>query len=202
MLIDTEFLPLTIDIKRIIRREFSRVVGYEVPFQDFFFPDATYVKYPSQSIISAHITSTTDKLYDFIKELKKPKTTLKGEILGEKVSGKETRTFFGVLYDFITIYPDELGNTDDHPHIWSAELEFEIKMTSYKMFYLNHLQSDKWISFRAEVFRKRGFLCEICYSPMNLQLHHLTYERIGFEYPADVMILCGKCHQKAHGIKI
>jgi len=40
---------------------------------------------------------------------------------------------------------------------------------------------------------------ERCLSRSNLDIHHLTYERIGEELPTDVKVLCRFHHIKKHG---
>lgn len=67
-----------------------------------------------------------------------------------------------------------------------------------KALYTDHINSESWRRFRANIFRKRGFKCELCSSKKNLHLHHLTYENFGNEDELDVMILCKSCHEKAH----
>lgn len=34
-----------------------------------------------------------------------------------------------------------------------------------------------------------------------LEVHHLTYERIGHEHPDDLIVLCPACHADVHGIE-
>jgi hypothetical protein len=67
-----------------------------------------------------------------------------------------------------------------------------------KKYYDLYLATDKWRGFKNSIISKRGFNCELCSSKKNIQVHHLTYERLGNEMPEDVMILCKKCHEKAH----
>ena len=38
-----------------------------------------------------------------------------------------------------------------------------------------------------------------CSSCLNLDAHHLTYERFGNELPEDLMILCRTHHIELHG---
>lgn len=33
-----------------------------------------------------------------------------------------------------------------------------------------------------------------------LEVHHLTYERLGCEAPDDLLVLCGRCHATFHGL--
>lgn len=47
----------------------------------------------------------------------------------------------------------------------------------------------------------RGHRCEICGRAYNLNVHHLTYDRVGGdEEPDDLIILCKKCHMSEHGL--
>lgn len=65
--------------------------------------------------------------------------------------------------------------------------------------YRAHIQSPEWRAFRAEVIKARGGKCEICPSWSRLQVHHLTYERLGAELPGDVLVVCQECHEALHG---
>lgn len=42
-------------------------------------------------------------------------------------------------------------------------------------------------------------VCERCGILPGVQLHHLTYERIGSERPEDLQLLCKACHEFIHG---
>lgn len=67
--------------------------------------------------------------------------------------------------------------------------------------YSRHLHSQKWRSFKAYIISKRGAICERCGASghdRRLHLHHLTYERLGFEAEADVKLLCRACHTQMH----
>jgi hypothetical protein len=37
--------------------------------------------------------------------------------------------------------------------------------------------------------------------PYRLDVHHLTYERLGHENPDDLIVLCSDCHCRVHGIE-
>jgi len=67
--------------------------------------------------------------------------------------------------------------------------------------YLDYIASAAWRTFRKGILKLRGAFCERCSSALRLELHHLSYERLGRELPEDVVILCRDCHQKAHGRK-
>ncbi len=64
--------------------------------------------------------------------------------------------------------------------------------------YSNYLLSPAWVKFRTVILEERGRKCQKCDSPERLEVHHLTYERLGCEKRADVMVLCKPCHQEIH----
>jgi 5-methylcytosine-specific restriction endonuclease McrA len=66
--------------------------------------------------------------------------------------------------------------------------------------YLQYLHSPYWIAFRKFVINERGSQCEMCGLMGAVQVHHLSYERIGRELPIDVQLLCRSCHTAEHGI--
>lgn len=84
-----------------------------------------------------------------------------------------------------------------------------------------YLRSPWWISFRAGWWsRHPNAVCLRCKKPRNffavkmtfkgpvyvlkghtIDLHHLTYERIGCERDTDVIPLCRSCHKLVHNQK-
>ena len=75
--------------------------------------------------------------------------------------------------------------------------------------YQRYLLSPTWRAFREEMLWARDFTCERCGTRCppkkladgkRLEVHHLTYERLGFELPSDVQVLCSVCHSETHGI--
>lgn len=67
------------------------------------------------------------------------------------------------------------------------------------MSYNDYLKSEHWQNKRKETFRYGGKECYVCKSKENLQVHHKTYKRKGFENVAtDLFALCGKHHLDVH----
>lgn len=64
--------------------------------------------------------------------------------------------------------------------------------------YNNYIKSDKWHWIREEKFKKAGYKCEICGAVKNLDVHHVTYKRLGREKMSDLAVLCRKCHKTLH----
>lgn len=64
------------------------------------------------------------------------------------------------------------------------------------------LQSTAWAIIKVDLFMLRGQQCEMCGRTTALQVHHLTYDRYGGnEVPEDLIILCGNCHMRIHGLR-
>jgi hypothetical protein len=61
--------------------------------------------------------------------------------------------------------------------------------------YLAHLQSPAWQRMRELKFAEAGHCCERCgKAGPPLEVHHLTYERLGHELPGDLKVVCHECH--------
>jgi|SRR5215472_14775278 len=94
--------------------------------------------------------------------------------------------------------------------------------TNWRARYEAHLQSDRWKETKAAAIRRAHHHCQMptCsllylrslthaelqveldeWLPPNayrLEVHHLTYKRLGHEHPDDLIVLCPGCHAKAH----
>lgn len=62
-----------------------------------------------------------------------------------------------------------------------------------------YLNSPEWKERRREALIAADFRCQACEADEQLEVHHLTYERLGFEHPRDLMVLCNGCHAFEHG---
>lgn len=69
--------------------------------------------------------------------------------------------------------------------------------TSYSR-YSGYIQSSHWKDIRRQRLAMDGFQCSICGTAKNLEVHHLTYERLGHEDLDDLVSLCKRCHAKVH----
>lgn len=62
-----------------------------------------------------------------------------------------------------------------------------------------YLASPAWAAKRAEYRRYRKWQCRLCgVKRGGIQLHHLTYERLGHEDLDDLIPLCAGCHMLVH----
>lgn len=64
--------------------------------------------------------------------------------------------------------------------------------------YRDYMHSPAWRRRRAQAVKRAGFRCERCGSMRRLEVHHLTYARLGAEAPADLRVLCHDCHRRQH----
>jgi hypothetical protein len=65
--------------------------------------------------------------------------------------------------------------------------------------YETYLHSPEWAERRRYKLQQAGHRCQGCDSDELLEVHHLTYDRVGHERPEDLMVLCNLCHAKEHG---
>jgi hypothetical protein len=61
--------------------------------------------------------------------------------------------------------------------------------------YQDYLRSPEWAATRAEAIERGGGKCAVCSSTDELQVHHNTYDRLGYEDPTDLVVLCDQCHE-------
>ncbi len=64
--------------------------------------------------------------------------------------------------------------------------------------YGNYLQSSHWKQIRAQAKMRDKHRCVGCGSRERLQVHHLTYARLGQERLSDLTTLCRSCHRSLH----
>ena len=68
--------------------------------------------------------------------------------------------------------------------------------------YRNYLRSDQWASLRKLVLDRASGQCELCGVRPPQDVHHIRYpKRFDDDHPDNLLALCGKCHEKQHGIR-
>lgn len=63
--------------------------------------------------------------------------------------------------------------------------------------YHTYLQSAQWRNLVAKV-KERDKVCQLTGSTQNLEVHHITYDRLGNENLSDLVLLSRKAHQFVH----
>ena len=66
--------------------------------------------------------------------------------------------------------------------------------------YQEYLNSSHWKEVSAQCREEYDNRCAICGSTEKLNVHHWTYERLGEEYPEDLVCLCQACHERVHRV--
>jgi hypothetical protein len=62
-----------------------------------------------------------------------------------------------------------------------------------------YMASPEWKAVRKQKLAEVGHRCQGCDGTKRLEVHHLTYERLGHERMEDLMVLCHFCHAVEHG---
>lgn len=64
--------------------------------------------------------------------------------------------------------------------------------------YEEYIKSPEWRALRVKVFRRCKGICEGCGENAAVQVHHLTYDRLGNEMLFDLVAVCLHCHERLH----
>jgi 5-methylcytosine-specific restriction endonuclease McrA len=64
--------------------------------------------------------------------------------------------------------------------------------------YQEYLRSAVWLHRRRRALNRARWRCEQCGSWHRLEVHHLTYARVGAELDTDLTVLCRPCHRRRH----
>lgn len=65
--------------------------------------------------------------------------------------------------------------------------------------YQEYINGPAWEAVRKRILKRARGKCEKCRARSStLQVHHLTYDRLGKERDADLLAVCGPCHQAFH----
>ena len=67
----------------------------------------------------------------------------------------------------------------------------------------SYIRSKYWKAIADDKKEQAGWCCQLCNRSKDettLHAHHRTYERLGFEAPEDITVLCARCHAKFHGV--
>lgn len=76
-----------------------------------------------------------------------------------------------------------------------------------KSAYKKYVRLDCWALRRNDYLKKYSY-CEACGRATDyigggrlpLQVHHLSYERLGMELDSDLLAVCESCHRALHGM--
>lgn len=71
----------------------------------------------------------------------------------------------------------------------------ELRSLNYREEYL---RSPHWRLTRKAALGRARYQCSSCGATRRLQVHHLTYQRLGRERDEDLRVLCEDCHHQEH----
>ena len=75
-------------------------------------------------------------------------------------------------------------------------------MNNHSEEYTTYINSDVWRLKCKRLVQLAGFRCQECgRCAIGLEVHHLTYDRLGNEHDRDLQVLCSPCHEKADPIR-
>jgi hypothetical protein len=67
--------------------------------------------------------------------------------------------------------------------------------------YSEYLRTPHWQAIRTRVLQRADGICKRCHvMGRRLDVHHLTYDRLGREREWDLRVLCDACHAAEHRI--
>ena len=72
------------------------------------------------------------------------------------------------------------------------------RLNELGMTYKEYLSSDHWRAIRERYYRCRSKECWVCGCTIGVDLHHMTYERLGSERMSDLAPLCRDHHREFH----
>lgn len=64
--------------------------------------------------------------------------------------------------------------------------------------YSAYLRSGAWQKRRSRILQRDNYSCGGCGAAAH-EVHHLTYQRVGYEDDRDLISVCVSCHKKIHG---
>jgi len=64
--------------------------------------------------------------------------------------------------------------------------------------YLSYIKSDAWRRnpTRLKALSDAEGHCRLCHAEAVLEVHHSTYDHLGYEHENDLIALCGACHRE------
>ena len=68
--------------------------------------------------------------------------------------------------------------------------------------YRRYLRSPSWTVRRQSALARAAGHCRDCGRALPLEVHHLTYARVGREHKKDLRAICANCHAKRHSRRL
>ena len=83
---------------------------------------------------------------------------------------------------------------------WEERTKPETEDWAHGLPYEEYLKTSHWRDdVRPAALERAGHKCQLCGGrDATLHVHHNTYENLGHELPADIVVLCENCHRRFH----
>jgi hypothetical protein len=100
-----------------------------------------------------------------------------------------------------------VGFIDTFGERLATRTNWVLALSRHEIVYNDYLRSDWWQYIRVQALDAAGWRCEYrnwqrtgrrCKATEHLDVHHLTYERLGDEQPEDLIVLCRRHHTYVH----
>jgi len=81
----------------------------------------------------------------------------------------------------------------------------DVTMKDWQKKYYDYLESEEWLRKKRLIVARDDNRCVRCGKTWRhgpLMVHHITYDRVFNEIPADLETLCYRCHAKHHNMPI
>lgn len=81
--------------------------------------------------------------------------------------------------------------------------KFRRRKTDWDRRHDRYLRGKHWQTTKSRAIEAVDYRCEWCGRyHRKLQVHHKHYRTLGHERLSDLLVLCPKCHMKAHGVTL
>jgi len=100
-------------------------------------------------------------------------------------------------------YDDEFTENKNHElHMFFYQKHYsqQSKTNEWWVWYGKYLKSAAWKNLRALILKRDSGRCVICKAKAD-EVHHLTYDQVGYEPPEDLISICDRCHNTIHPSK-
>lgn len=102
----------------------------------------------------------------------------------------EHRQFIAKFKELCAYDPTSYHELQDLVEILPREFPFDKEA---------YLRSAQWQDIRRVILRRDQYTCCKCGNDgVPLEIHHITYARLGHEHYSDLVSLCRTCHQTVH----
>jgi hypothetical protein len=78
------------------------------------------------------------------------------------------------------------------------EKKHQLMRFNWEHKYQTYINSNEWKQKRKIILIRDKYICQICKINGAVQVHHLTYKRLGNEQLFDLISVCLDCHNKEH----